>query len=310
MARLRNTTIALAGLLALVLLATNSCVYIETGDGTSWHFGGNTVKHEREVPLTAPLKAGSSFAAETRDGSITVRGVETDECKVVAKIAAHARTRERAQELAEQIEVRLEPAGNGLKAVIEGPHSLMNASYSVSLEVQVPVQTSLTLSTADGSVHLTGITGAIDVRTSDGSIEAETVQGNVKLQTSDGGITLTNVRGDSLNARTGDGNIEGRGLAVERADYQTSDGSIQIEYAPDGPKAPHVTATTSDGGITFTAPRELSATIDASTGDGSIHIVSLALTLGRSTGKSLTGTVGKGEGKVYLRTNDGSITIR
>ena len=94
-----------------------------------------------------------------------------------------------------------------------------------------------------------------------------------------------------------------------RAECHTSDGSIHIDYAPDAPKAPNVTATTSSGGITFAAPPGLSAVIEASTGDGSIH-TNLPITVEGKVGKSLTGTIGGGEGKVHLRTSDGSITIR
>jgi hypothetical protein len=89
----------------------------------------------------------------------------------------------------------------------------------------------------------------------------------------------------------------------------TSDGSIHIDYAPDAPKAPTVTATTSDAAIIFIAPPGLSATIDAATDDGSIH-TSLPITVAGKVGKSLTGKVGDGEGKIHLRTRDGSITIR
>jgi hypothetical protein len=71
------TRIALAGLLGLMLFTCSSCVYVHTGDMAM-------SRHEREVPLTAPLTAGSSFSAETgdgkgriglrtHDGSITVR---------------------------------------------------------------------------------------------------------------------------------------------------------------------------------------------------------------------------------------------
>jgi DUF4097 and DUF4098 domain-containing protein YvlB len=327
MARRLNTRIALAGLSAVLLFACNSCIYIEAGD-TGWHGRGDMVRHEREVPLAAPLTAGSSFSAETGDGSITVRGLETSDCTVVAKIVAHAKTVERAQELAEEVNVRLEPSASGLKIVIDGPHRLSNAWYAVSLEVQVPTQTDLILSTGDGSVHVKDIVGAVDAQTSDGSIEAQAIKGNTKLRTSDGGITatqieaetveahtgdggitLTNVRADNLTARSGDGSIQCRGLAVSRVECHTSDGSIHLDCAPDGPKAPNVTVTTSDGGITFTAPLDLSAVLDASTGDGSIHS-SLPLTNGRHNGKSLTGTVGDGEGRIHLRTHDGSITIR
>lgn len=322
MARGSYTKITLVGLLAGALFACSSCVYVHAGDMAK-------SRYEREVPLAAPLTAGSSFSADTGDGSIRVRGVETSECKVQAKIVAHARTEERAQELAEQIEPRLEPSGNGLKVVIDRPHTLVNAWYSVSLDAQVPTQTSLTLTTGDGSVHVADITGSVEARTGDGSIEVETVKGNVKIHTSDGsvactrleadtvdvhtgdgGITMTNVRADNLTARTGDGSIRGREIAADRADFHTSDGAIHIDWAAAGPQAPNVTATTSDGGITFTAPPGLSAVIEASTGDGSIHS-SLPMTVeGKIGGKSLTGTVGDGKGRIGLRTHDGSITIR
>ena len=135
MARGSYTKITRAGLLVGVLFACSSCVYVHTGDMAR-------SRHEREVPLAAPLTAGSSFSADTGDGSISVRGVETSECKVQAKVVAQAGTEERARELAEQIAPRLEPSGDGLKVVIDRPHTLVNAWYSVSLDVQVPTQTS------------------------------------------------------------------------------------------------------------------------------------------------------------------------
>jgi hypothetical protein len=52
----------------------------------------------------------------------------------------------------------------------------------------------------------------------------------------------------------------------------------------------------------------LSATIEAGTSDGSIR-TELPITIRGKVGKSLTGTVGDGEGSIYLRTSDGSITI-
>lgn len=340
MTRGRYTEVAMAGSLALALFVCSSCIVIHTGD---W----DGPRYERDVELAAPLAPGSSLSAETRDGSITVQGLETSDCKVLAKIVAHARTEERARELAEQVAVRLEPAGNGLKVVTEGPHTTGNTWYSVSLDVKAPVQTSLTLGTNDGAVHITGITGRVDARTSDGSIEAEALKGDVKLRTSDGNITgtrleagtldlhtndgsikiadtsaksctaktsdgnltLTDLRADSLDADTGDGAIRCQRIAAGRLDCHTSDGSIHIDCAQDAPKAPNLTATTSSGGITFVAPPGLSAVIEASTGDGSIH-TSLPIAVEGKIGKSLRGKIGDGEGKIHLRTNDGSITIR
>jgi len=334
------TRVALAGWLVLVLLVCDSCIVIDAGDT-------DRARYERKVELAAPLSEGSSFSAETGDGSITVHGVETTECKVQARVVAHAKTQERAQDLAEQIEVRLEPAGAGLKVVTQRPHMSMGEWYTVSLDVQVPVQTNLTLVTGDGAVHVADITGPVDARTGDGSVEAETVKGNVKLRTGDGSVTctrlegetldvqtddggvkiadssaksctaktsdgnivLTDVRADSIAARTNDGSIRCQHIAAERTECHTNDGSIYLEYTPEAPKAPDVTATTSSGGITFIAPPGLSAVVDASTGDGSIH-TSLPMTVEGKIGRSLTGRLGDGAGKVHLRTHDGSITIR
>lgn len=300
--------VSLACLLGLTLFLASSCVYIEGCDyGTDW---GPTVKHERQVELSAPLEAGSAFQARTCDGSISIEGAETSECRVLATIRAHARTQEKAQELAEQIQVGLEPSARGLSVVIDKPTIIHNAGYGVSLVVAIPTETSLELVTSDGSVHVTNIRGTIAATTSDGNIRVEGVEGNVRLKTSDGSIHLAEMRGDNLEARTSDGGIRCQNIAVARLICHTSDGSVHVECAPDAPRAPEMAVTTSDGSITLAAPPDLSAVIDASTSDGSIH-TSLPITVQGRVGKSsLRGTIGAGEGKVTLKTSDGSITIR
>ena len=86
--------ISLACLLGLILLGATSCVYVSGCDG--WN---QSAKYERQVELSAPLAPGSAFAAETRDGSITLEGVESAECQLVATVRAWAKTEELAQEL-------------------------------------------------------------------------------------------------------------------------------------------------------------------------------------------------------------------
>ena len=330
---------ALVCLLPVMAFLSISCIYI--GDHVEM------ARLEKEVPLSAPLPPGSSFSAVTSDGAIVVNGLDTTECKVLARVVTHARTQEGAEELAQQIDVKLVAAGDGLKVTIDKPPAIRNASYSVSLDVDLPTQTNLTLETSDGAVHITNVTGAIDAKTSDGSIEAEGLNGNVKLrtsdggitcsridaktlnlhtsdgsirltqatlgtggiETSDGGITLGEVRGDSLELRTNDGSIRCHDIVAAGMTCHTSDGGIEVQFSPEAPKALNLNATTSNGNITFTAPPGLSAMIEANTDDGSIH-TSLPITVEGKIGKSLHGTIGGGEGKVYLKTNDGSITIR
>lgn len=196
-----TTRISLACLLGLILFLASSCVYIHGCDG-SW---SQQVKYERQVELSAALAPGSAFSAQTRDGSIRVEGIESDECRLTATIMARATTEERAQELAEQIDVRLEPSANGLAVVIDQPDVLRNANYGVSLEGTLPVQTSLSLVTSDGSVHLANFEGTVDAKTSDGSIHAEGVRGSMRLKTSDGSIDCSGIEGETLDLHTSDG---------------------------------------------------------------------------------------------------------
>lgn len=293
--------IALAASLTLTVFLGTSCIYIGSH--------AEMARSEKEVPLSAPLQPGSSFSANTSDGSITVKGLDTTECKVLAKIVTHARTQEAAEELAQRIDVRLEPAGDGLKVVIDRPPVITNASFRVSIDADVPGKTNLALETSDGGVTVMNITGKVDAKTSDGGIKAEAINGDVKLRTSDGGVTVNDARGDSLELRTSDGSIRCRNVTAARMECHTSDGAVEIEFAPDAPKAVNVNATTSDGSITLTTPPGLSATIEASTGDGSIH-TDLPITVQGKIGRSVHGTAGAGEGRIYLKTTDGSITIR
>ena len=334
--------LSLAGLLGLIVFAASSCVYV-SGCGDC----GFMAKYERQVELSAPLEPGSTFAAETRDGSITLEGIPGAECHLVATIRVRARSEERAMELGEQIQVRLEPEGRTLNLVIDKPSVIRNASYGVSLTGTVPVQTHLNLVTSDGSVHLANIEGQIDTKTSDGSIQAEQIKGDTRLKTSDGriecarieagtldlntsdgsikledvtstscsartsdgSITLGSVHGENLALHTSDGGIRCRGIDASQLNCRTSDGSVHIEYTADAPGVIHATVTTSDGSITFAAPPGLSAVVEASTSDGSIH-TNLPITIEGKVGKSLNGTIGAGEGRLILKTHDGSITIK
>ncbi len=336
------TRVPLACLLGLILFLASSCVYV-SGCG-DW---GQMAKYERQMELSAPLEPGSTFAAETRDGSITLEGTQSTECKLIATIRARASTEEKAQELGEQIQVRLEPAGQTLRLVIDKPSGIRNAHYGVSLAGTVPIQTNLALITSDGSVHLAHIEGTIDAKTSDGSIQAERIKGDTKLKTSDGriqcagveagtldlhtsdgsikledviatscsartsdgSITLADARTESLALRTSDGGIRCQGIATDRLDCHTSDGPVHIECATDAPSVIDATVSTSDGSITFAAPQGLSAVVEASTNDGSIH-TALPITVEGKVGKSLRGTIGAGEGRLILKTHDGSITLK
>ncbi len=100
-------------------------------------------KYTLVVERSAPLSAGRCFDAKTHNGSIAVTGADVAGCRVTATIVGRAASEEQAKKLAEQTSIRLEPDGKKLKTRIDKPHTSMNQSVSVSLDVTLPVETDI-----------------------------------------------------------------------------------------------------------------------------------------------------------------------
>jgi hypothetical protein len=247
-------------------------------------------KYEKTVQLSAPFSPGSVFTAQTHNGSITIRGGVTAECNVMAKITASAGSEEEAKKLAEETKVTLEPFGNTLTTKIQRPYSITNQSVSVSFDVKLPNQTDLELTTHNGTVSITNITGKVDAATHNGRVNTESISGAMKLLTHNGGITCKEISGDM--------------------ELQTHNGGIEAAYSKSASSVCNISIVTHNGGIDFTAPPNLSAAVEVSTHNGSIDFGLPITAIGEISKKQLRGTIGGGQGKLYLETHNGSIKIR
>jgi len=275
------TKISLGGLLCLPVLFAGCCINL-----------GCVMlgRYERTVELSAPLSPGSTFAAKTHNGPITVNGADVTECSVTAKIVTRAATDEEAEELSDQVDVTLVPSGDRLTCKIDQPTRLVNKSVSVSLDVILPNQTSLELITHNGTVQITDITGRVNATTHNGKATAENVSGTTVLKTHNGSVHCREISGD--------------------ADLHTHNGGVDLVYAETAPSVCDVKIVTHNGGIGFTSPPDFSARVNASTNNGSVH-TDLPITVTGKVSKSrLAGTIGTGEGKLHLETHNGSIRIR
>jgi DUF4097 and DUF4098 domain-containing protein YvlB len=269
--------------LLLVATALVGCCCIKIGDVFK-------AKYEKTVQLSAPLSPGSVFAAQTHNGSITIRGGETADCNVTAKITAYAISEEKAKKLAEETKITLEPFGNKLTAKIQQPYCITNRSVSVSFDVTLPNQTGLELTTHNGTVSITNITGKVDATTHNGRVTAESISGAMKLLTHNSRITCKEISGDM--------------------ELQTHNGDIEAACSKSASPVCNISMVTHNGGINFTAPPNLSAAVDVLTHNGSIDSGLSITTTGEVSKRQLRGTVGGGQGKLHLETHNGSIKIR
>jgi len=248
------------------------------------------IKYERTVQLTSSLSPGSTFAAQTHNGSITIKGNEVTDCNLVATIITQAPTDEEAKELSDKVKVTLVPSDQRLTLKIDKPKQLINKSISVSLDVKVPNKTSLELVTQNGAVKITDMTGRLSATTHNGKVTAKNISGTILLRTHNGSVNCRDISGD--------------------ANLHTHNGGIEAVYSKNAPSVCNVSLVTHNGGVGLTAPPGFSAKVDASTHNGSIRADLPITTTGKTSKRKLTGTIGTGEGSMHLETYNGSIQIR
>ncbi len=253
---------SLVFLVFLPVIITGCCINID---------GWPRAEYERTERLEAPLEPGSILALENDVGSITIAGVNVNDCSVIATISVKAPTEEEAQELAEQIKIELDQDGNTLTVRTEKPRIKKRRSISISFDITIPEQTALEIGNKVGKIRLSNITETI------------------KAQTDVGQITCREISND--------------------IDLKADVGTVKVVYSKDAPAACSITIATDVGGIELTTPPDFSATVYAETDVGSIR-TDLPLTVRGKISKSLHGTIGAGEGELRLKTDVGSIRIR
>jgi len=152
-------------------------------------------KYEKTVQQRAPVEPNSTVKAESDFGSIAMVGADVSDCNLVATISVRAPTEKEARQLAEQVKIKLEPAGKTLIIRAEKPSLRRNRSISVSFNITMPRQTNAECTSSYGSIQATNLDGNLKGKTSSGSIKTQNIQGPVQLDTSYGSVTCRNVTG-------------------------------------------------------------------------------------------------------------------
>jgi len=280
----KNYTIVLAlGLCLCSLLAVSGCV-IHIGD---WP----RAKYEKTIRLQVPLESGSTVVAKTSYGSITVGGADTTDCSVVATIRVQAPTEEEAAEIAEKVNIQLEPAGKTLTVRADKPHVKNKRSINISYQITVPMQTNIECASSYGSIELADTSGYVKAHTNYGSIDCDRINGQIQVDTSYGSVDCREIISDELTAGSNYGNID-------------------IEYSDLAPAKTQTNISTSYGNIDFTAPPGFAGQVELATNYGSIKTDLPIVVKGKISSKRIEGTIGEGNGKLSLKTSYGSIRIR
>jgi len=235
----------------------------------------------------------------------------------------------------------IEQQGNVIR-VGRFPDSDIARDISISYEIVVPADTTLSASTGSGSIAVGAIRGPASAKSGSGGVTIGPVGGKVVATTGSGSIKVAGAA--SLEASTGSGSItaasiagptratsgSGRitiaqsgkgdvdvsassgGISLTGVDgaarVNSSSGGITIDGRPSGPWSLHA----SSGGVTMTVPPDAAFDLDARTSSGSIdsvHPVTMEVT-GKIDKRRIQGKVRGGGPLIEASSSSGSIRIR
>ena len=189
------------------------------------------------------------------NGGVTVVGEDRRDIELRARISAHARTEDRAEEIVKDVVLRT----GGLEISAEGPRTSRRESWSVSYELHVPRSSALWVRATNGGISVAEVEGEMDLQTRNGGLTLLAVAGDVRAHTQNGGVDVV------LEGRRWDG----RGLDVE-----TQNGGVDLSV-PEGYSAELETGTV-NGGLDIDFPvrvsGRISRRISTTLGDGGAPI--------------------------------------
>jgi DUF4097 and DUF4098 domain-containing protein YvlB len=179
-------------------------------------FGGSTFDYSGEV--SSPLPAGfNSLRVNDDRGTITVNVSDDKKLRVSWRKKVHAGNQSEADGYNTRTDPTLVPADKAivLNANNEGAG---NKGVSVDMDIYVPANTSLEITSGRGDVTIAGMTGGIDVTHHRGEV-------NITDQT---GIVSLNVEGSSARVEhvKGDVTIQGHGNEI---DVEDVDGGVHLK---------------------------------------------------------------------------------
>ncbi|MHC4483450.1 MAG: HEAT repeat domain-containing protein, partial [Planctomycetota bacterium] len=129
-------------------------------------------KFESVEEFVTALVAGSQLLVENINGSITVGGEETRECRIKATIEVKAKNENETRKLMEKVKVQVRQSGKRLSVRVEQPKLRRKQSVKVDFEITVPKKSNLDLHTNNGEIEIADISGEIESKTNNGAIEA------------------------------------------------------------------------------------------------------------------------------------------
>jgi hypothetical protein len=143
-----------------------------------------------EMHFISKVKPGSPFVIRNSLGNIILRPSKDSTCNVKAVIRAEAKTAVEAQEMVEQVSMKLDSSDERYYLKPIKPDDDQWSNLNVDLTIAVPLGVRPDIKTKLGNVQLFGLKGPIKALTDLGSVKAVNTTGDLELLSKMGDIVF------------------------------------------------------------------------------------------------------------------------
>lgn len=240
--RLAARTLTAALILPLTWLSSSGCAGLL----------GPQVKATATEQRSFEVSAAPVVIVETFNGPIKATVGTEGKVEASIKRIGSGTTMEAAEADLKNVHVEFTQDGATVRIVATRSGSPAFSSSAAEVEIKVPAQATLSLTTSNGELHSEGIQGPITARSSNGEIEVRGARGKLDLHTSNGAIDIAATEA-AVSAQTRNGEVRFAGsLAQGKHGLTTNNGGITVRLPVNA--AFRVEARTSNGTVTSGFP--------------------------------------------------------
>ena len=222
---------------------------------------------------TYELPAGGRVEISNINGKIDVRTGQGNSVEVYAKKVGKAGSTDAARQALGRVQIADSTGAGVIKVetkVERGGGGLFNhSSTHVEYVVRVPANANVKLSTVNGGVEVTGLTGTITAEATNGGIVAHDIAGEIEATTINGGVEVD--------------------LAA------VPEGGVKLECT--------------NGGVLLRLPADAKATLSARVANGGVEVSGLKLSSRESSSRRLDADLNGGGPRISMEGINGGVKI-
>ncbi|MCB0281370.1 MAG: DUF4097 family beta strand repeat protein [Calditrichae bacterium] len=302
---------------------------------------------KKDFSHTFNVSDGAILILENGDGNVNIKTWEKDQIQV--DVVYHAQIKSSSQTDIDKFDIEFSQNGNKVYVIERNKRKLVLGYFSINYidyryDIFVPSYTKVDIQADDGDIVINDLKANVRIKGDDGKIELKNIfESKMNLHTQDGRINLENVSG-ILNIKSDDGDVFINDISVSEAeisgsdgkvkiknsrgdfyittddgdvtldkitshvlDVRTQDGDIDVRFA--GRDNVDISLSTNDGRVNLDLDNPISAAFSIENDDGHIRFNLDDADISRDSKHLLKGNLGNGEGRLKIRTSDGSVSV-